>query len=162
MKKRIAYLLLSALCLLLFSCGTTPSMTELLSYQKSGAVFEAKIYDGDEFTAKITLGDPNTVELLGDDGTSGIRFVLSGEQTLLEYNGASMRLPSPEKLRPAKWVSLLTLSGSSLWSIKSETLSGIAVYICTCDTITLYIDAATKTPLKITDGDIVIDILSCQ
>ena len=87
MKKLIAAIVLSALCLLLFSCGGTPSMSELLSYQKDGAVFEVKISDGDEFSAKITLGEKDTVELCGDDETEGIRFVIGENEALIEYDG---------------------------------------------------------------------------
>ncbi len=162
MKKLIAAIVLSALCLLLLSCGGTPSMSELLSYQKDGAVFEVKISDGDEFSAKITLGEKDTVELCGDDETEGIRFVIGENEALIEYDGTSMPLSSAEKLKAAKWGSLFRLSSGSLWKIKSETVGGIAVYICTCDDMTLYIDAATKIPLKIISGETVIDVLSCQ
>lgn len=161
MKKLIAAIVLSALCLLLFSCGGTPSMSELLSYQKDGATFEVKISDGDEFSAKITLGEKDTVELCSDE-TEGIRFVIGENETLIEYNGTSMTLASSEKLKAAKWASFFRLSSDSLWKIKSETVGGIAVYICTCDNMTLYIDAASKIPLKIINGETVIDVLSCQ
>jgi len=165
MKKLIASISLAMLCLLFFSCQSTPNMSELLSYQKSGATFEVKISDGDEFSAKITLGEKDTVELCGDSKTDGIRFVINGEEAQIEYDGGgstSMKLASAKRLKAAKWVSLFRLPSNSLWKIKSETYGGIAVYVCTCEDIALYIDTASKTPLKITDGDLVIDILSCQ
>ena len=88
--------------------------------------------------------------------------MIGENEALIEYDGTSMPLSSAEKLKAAKWGSLFRLSSGSLWKIKSETVGGIAVYICTCDDMTLYIDAATKIPLKIISGETVIDVLSCQ
>lgn len=160
MKKVFAGIFALLLCLFCVSCGSMPDMTELLHYQQDGSEFHVSISDGERlFSAVVTLGETDTVELL-DEGTEGIRFRFNEDEIQMEYDGTSMNLSSSEHLKAADWISLFSLSADTLWKIRRDTIGGIHVYICTCDDIVLYIDAASHLPLKIADGEIEIDILS--
>ena len=65
-------------------------------------------------------------------------------------------------LKAEKWVSLFALSADALWKISRDTTGGISVYVCSCHDITLYIDAASRLPLKMISGTTEIDVLSCE
>ena len=160
MKKFLSLLLLPALCLLLFSCTSVPSMSELLTYQKNGAVFDVKVTDGTEFSARVTLGEKDTI-MLCDSGASGICFVFDGERATLEYGDTIMELPDTAVLKAKTWISLFRQPDNVLWHIKAETLGGIDVFTCVNADVTLYIDAATRLPLKMVKGDCTMDVLSC-
>lgn len=162
MKKFFACILAVCCCFSFFSCGLMPDMRELLSYQKDGASFRVKIHDGDEFYAVITLGQTNTVELLDDEETEGIRFLFGENEASVEYGDTTMPIPNTDKLKAEKWVSLFALSADALWKISRDTTGGISVYVCSCHDITLYIDAASRLPLKMISGTTEIDVLSCE
>lgn len=162
MKKIFTCFTVLLLCLVLASCGSMPDMRELLLYQQDGAGFHVNITDGELCcSAVITLGSTDTVELL-DEGTSGVRFLFDEEKTQIEYDGSTMELSSADHLKAAAWVSLFSLSTDNIWKIRKDTIGGIQVYICSCGDLVLYIDAASRLPLKITDGAISIDVLSCE
>ena len=66
-------------------------------------------------------------------------------------------------MKALHWKELFHLSEKNLlWKIQKETLGGIAVYTCKADDVTVYIDAGTYLPLKITQKDLVIDILQSE
>ena len=152
MKKFFACILAVCCCFSFFSCGSMPDMRELLSYQKDGASFRVKIHDGDEFYAVITLGQTNTVELLYDEETEGIRFLFRKNEASVEYGDTVMPIPNTDKLKAEKWVSLFALSADALWKISRDTTGGISVYM----------DAASRLPLKMISGTTEIDVLSCE
>ena len=162
MKKVFAGIFAFLLCLFCVSCGSMPDMRELLRYQQDGTEFHVSISDGElRFSAVITLGETDTVELL-DEGTKGVRFRFGEDKTEIEYDGTAMELSSANQLKVLDWLSLFSLPTDTVWKIRKDSAGSTNVYVCTCGSIVLYIDAATHLPLKITDGDIEIDILSCQ
>lgn len=162
MKKIGTGILVMLLGLICFSCGSMPDMEELLHYQQDGAQFQVNITDEElRFSAVITLGETDILELT-DSETEGIRFLFGEDEVRLEYDGTSIPISSPERLKAAKWISLFSLSPDMIWKIHRNTIGGIDVYVCVCDNICLYIDAASHLPLKMTDGEVEIDILSCQ
>lgn len=136
-------------------------MNELLQYQTDGAVFHVKITDGTKFDAVITLGETSSIQLAGMDELPEVRFLFNAEGSTIEYGGTSIPLPE-SRIKAKTWISLFQLSDAVLWKIKKDTFAGIENYVCFCDDVTVYIDAATRLPLKITKGNISIDVLSCE
>ena len=155
--KKIVFILLLLFCLSVTACSSTPNMNELLSYQKDGAVFDVRIADGSQFPARVTLGERDSIEL-SDGEMENIRFLFDEDGASLSYGDTVMPLPDTALVKAKTWIDLFRLPTSGLWHIKRETLGSTEVFVCACDDVTLYIDAATRLPLQIARGECVIYI----
>ncbi len=164
MKLTRFFILILAMCILFTSCEKTPNMTELLAYEKENIRFTLKILDETEFSAVFTLGKEHDILTFSKGSLEGISIQFEKDGAVhLTYESYKIPLPSSSLLKAIRWKELFRLSEKNLlWKIKKETLGGLAVYTCRADDITVYIDAATYLPLKITQGKLVIDILESE
>ena len=163
MRKRL--LLLSAvLVVFLTSCGKLPDMRELLAYQKEPLTMALRITDEEIFHASVTLGsDVITLTLNENTKAEEISFSRCEDGALwVSFDGLTHKLPAGNLSKASVWLAIFTLSPDGLWKIKRDTMGGIAVFVCTeTETaVTVYIDAATLLPLKITQGALSVDVTS--
>lgn len=164
MKRKRFFMLLLAICLLFSSCEKMPNMGELLAYENENMRFMLKITDEKEFSAVLVLDKENDILTFTDEALSGIsvEFGNNGE-VHLSYEDYKIPLPNASLLKAIRWKALFHLSGKNLlWKIQKETLGGLTVYVCRADDVTVYIDAGTYLPLKITQGKLVIDIVESE
>ena len=161
--KRFLIILL-AVCVLLTSCEKTPNMTELLAYESENMRFTLKITDKTEFSVILTLDAGKDIITFTDEMLAGVSVEFTDDGTVhLTYDNYKIPLPSSSLLKALHWKDLFHLSEKNLlWKIEKETLGGIAAYACRADGITVYIDAGTFLPLKITGKNLVIDILESE
>lgn len=163
MKIRNILIFLIIFCICLTSCEKPPNMTELLAYENEEISFKLHITDEAEFAATLTLGKQST--LLFTDGTlAGIRADFGANGTItLSYEGFHVTVGEASLSKMQGWHTLFKLSEKNLlWKIQKETIGGLALYVCRADDVTVYIDAGTYLPLKITQGKLVIDILESE
>ena len=84
-------------------------------------------------------------------------------QIRMFYEDVEIPLAPSDELKCKDWLSLFAIpSGDNIWKIKQSTVGGIDVYVCRDEKITLYIDAASRLPLKIEYEGIVIDVLEAH
>ena len=161
--KRFLIILL-AVCVLLTSCEKTPNMTELLAYESENMRFTLKITDKTEFSVILILDAGKDVITFTDEMLAGISVEFADDGNVhLTYDNFKIPLPSSSLLKALHWKDLFHLSEKNLlWKIEKETLGGISVYACRADGITVYIDAGTFLPLKITGKNLVIDVLESE
>ena len=157
------------ICLLVFafclsSCVKMPNMSELLAYEHENMRFILKITDEKEFSAVLVLDKENDILTFTDEALSGISVEFGNDGAVhLRYEDYKIPLPNTSLLKAIRWKELFHLSGKNLlWKIQKETLGGLAVYVCRADDVTVYIDAGTYLPLKITQGKLVIDVLESE
>ena len=162
MKKIGAGILVMLLGLICFSCGSMPDMGELLHYQQDGAQFQVNITDESFVSPLLSHSEKPTYLSLRTVKQRESVFCSARTKSVWNMTAPRYRFPPPERLKAAKWISLFSLSPDMIWKIHRNTIGGIDVYVCVCDNICLYIDAASHLPLKMTDGEVEIDILSCQ
>ena len=75
------------------------------------------------------------------------------------FEDVEIPLDPSDELKCKDWLSLFCIpSGDNIWKIRRETISGISVYICRDEKITLYVDATSGFPLRIESEGIVIDV----
>lgn len=152
------------LTLFLVSCEKSPTMSELLTYQNEDFSMTLRVTDGEVFDALLTHKENTlTLMLTGKPETEGITFTEREGTSVVSFDGTSLALPDTALSKASTWLFLFHLSPDGLWKIRKDTLGGIAVYICTeSDSgVALYLDAVTRTPLKITHTDgLTVDILS--
>ena len=152
------------LTLILTSCEKSPAMGELLAYQNGDFSMTLRITDGEVFDATLTReASTLTLMLAGEAETEGIVFTQNESAMMLSYGDIALPLPESTLSKASAWLSLFALSPDGLWKIRKDTLGGIAVYICAENEkgVTLYLDATTHLPLKITSQDgVCVDILS--
>ena len=162
--RKLILILLVTFTLFLVSCESSPAMGELLDYQNEDFSMTLRITDGDIFSGALTRqGGALSLMLTGKDETEGIVFTQNDGALTLSHGETALPLPEGALSKARAWLALFALSPDGLWKIKKETLGGIAVFICTeSDSgVTLYLDAATHLPLKITAQDgLSVDILS--
>lgn len=162
--RKLILIPLIILTFLLTSCEKSPAMGELLAYQNGDFSMTMRITDGDVFDAALTR-EASTLRLMltGEAETEGIAFTQNESALMLSYGDIALPLPESTLSKASAWLSLFVLSPDGLWKIRKDTLGGIAVYICAENEkgVTLYLDATTHLPLKITSQDgICVDILS--
>ena len=164
MKHKRFLIFLLSFCIFFSSCEKTPNMTELLAYEHEKILFTLRIVDQTEFSATLVLDPQKDVITFTDEKFSGISASFSDDGKVhLSYEDYKIPLPSSSLLKALHWKELFHLSEKNLlWKIQKETLGGIAVYTCKADDVTVYIDAGTYLPLKITQKDLVIDILQSE
>ena len=152
------------LTLILTSCEKSPAMGELLAYQNEDFSMILRITDGEVFGAKLTReASTLTLVLTGKAETEGITFTQNESELMLSYSDTALPLPESALCKVSAWLSLFALSPDRLWKIQKDKLGGISVYICTENEkgVTLYLDATTHLPLKITSQDgVCVDVLS--
>ena len=160
--KKLNFLWLLLLILIFCSCAPTPNMAELLTYQTEFQKMTVRITDGETvFLAEITDKE-NGLSLCFTDGErTGIGYHMEqGGKISVFYEDFEIVLTDEMYLKCKEWFSLFDLSASeSIWRIKKETLGGIEVFFCHDGMIKVYIDCATRKPLKFEKGDIAIDVL---
>ncbi len=164
MKRFRALFCLALFCLFLSACEKTPNMTELLRYETESRVYQLRIRDEASFTVTLTTSREQEIFLFTQGETQGVSIEISSAgDTTLCYDGTSFPLPETELLRIRRWRGLFHLSEQNfLWTIRRETRGGIAVYRCDAQGVTVYVDAATRLPLKLISGETEIDVLSCE
>ena len=164
MKSKRLFILLLSICLLFSSCEKTPNMTELLAYEHEQIRFALKITDQTEFSVTLIPDSEKDIITFTDEKFAGISVSFSNDgEVQLSYEDYKIPLPSASLLKALRWKELFHLSEKNLlWKIQKETLGGIAVYTCKADDVTVYIDAGTYLPLKITQKDLTIDILESE
>lgn len=160
MKKLFCILFCLLFPLLCCSCESAPDMESLLSYQKEGAVFRLSVKDGSSFSATLTLGE-KTVLAFSDEEFDTLFYTFEGDTASLSNGTFSLPLTGTTHLKAKKWVSLFALPCEGPWQIEAKTVGGSAVYRCTTDGITLYVDTL-GVPLRIESGNTVIDIVSVK
>ncbi len=163
MKIRSLFLMV-LLLLFLVSCEKTPNMSELLQYEKESVRFRLHITDKTEFSAEFVTGAESDTLTFLEDSLSGTHIVFQKDGGVeVKYEDYKIPLPSVSLLKAIRWKALFHLSEKNLlWKIQKETLGGLTVYCCQADDVTIYIDAATYLPLKMVQGDLVIDIAESE
>lgn len=164
MKPKRLFILLLAMCMLFAACEKTPNMTELLAYEAEHMCFTMKITDKTEFFVTLTTSSGKDTFTFTDEKLDGISVEFADDGTVqLTYENYKVPLPSSSLLKALRWKDLFHLSEKNLlWKIEKDTIGGIAVYVCRADEVTVYIDAGTFLPLKITGKDLVIDVLESE
>lgn len=163
MGKRMLLLLITFV-VFLTSCGKLPDMRELLAYQEESLTMALRITDEETFRANVSLGaDVIALTLNEPTQTEGIAFSRGEDGVLgISFDGLTHKLPAGNLPKPASWLTLFTLSPDGIWTIRRDTMGGIAIFVCTEQEtdVTLYIDAASLLPLKITRGALTVDVTS--
>ncbi len=164
MKKLLLCLLLILLSLSLFSCKKTKNMSELLAYENEPMLFTLSVTDGKTFPVTLELCETGDVLRFTEAPLAGISVSFSDDgKVTLAYEAYETALPSSSLLKALHWKELFHLSEQDyLWKIEKQTLGGAEVFVCKAQGITVYIDSGTFLPLKIENGDIVIDVLSSK
>ena len=162
MKKIIAFLLILCVTACFFSCSAKPNMEELLSYQRSGSEYSLRITDGEVFYADLVIEEKEMRLTFTDEKREGISYRLREDGTIsLFFEDTEIPLAPSELVKCRKWFSVFCISaGDNIWKIKKETLGGISLYVCRDGVFTLYIDAATGSPLKMETGNVTVDVLA--
>ncbi len=149
---------------LLTGCEKTPNMTELLAYEKEQICFSLHITDKTEFHTQLIIEAERDTLTFSEGDLNGIQIKFEKDGKVnLHYEHYKIPLPSSSLLKAIQWKELFHLSEKNLlWKIQKETLGGIEVYCCRADDVTVYIDAATFLPLKITQGELVLDVIESK
>ena len=160
MKKR-SCILFGLLALLLFTaCSPKPNMEALLSYQRAGTEMSLRITDNEVFRGKLKINENDVVFTFTDEKREGISYRMDHSGNLwMFFEDVEIPLDPSDELKCKDWLSLFCIpSGDNIWKIRRETISGISVYICRDEKITLYVDATSGFPLRIESEGIVIDV----
>ena len=162
--KKTTFIYFFIIILLLTACSPTPNMEDLLSYQKSGTEMSLRITDTEVFYAKLKTTESGVSLTFTDEKREGISYGMDKNgQIRMFFEDIEIPLDPYDELKCKDWLALFTIPcGDNIWKIKHETITGISVYVCRDEKITLYIDAASGLPLKIESNGIVIDILEAH
>lgn len=161
MKRKGLFCFFAVALLLLTACAPKPNMETLLSYQSPGTELLLRITDTEIFSAKLTIAENETSIVFTDEKREGISYRMDrGGRIYMFFDDVQIPLAPSDELKCKDWFALFSIPhGDNIWKIKRETLGGIDVYVCRDERITLYIDAASGSPLKIEFEEIVIDVL---
>ena len=162
MKRKGLFCFFAVALLLLTACTPKPNMETLLSYQSPGTELLLRITDTEIFSAKLTIAENETSIVFTDEKREGISYRMDRDGRIyMFFDDVQIPLAPSDELKCKDWFALFSIPhGDNIWKIKRETLGGIDVYVCRDERITLYIDAASGSPLKIEFEEIVIDVLS--
>ena len=161
-KTRLAPLLL--LVLILNACSPKPNMEMLLSYQQEGTEMKLRITDTEIFYADLKITKESVILTFTDEKREGISYRMDQSgKIFLFYEDVEIPIDPSDELKCKDWLSLFSIpTGDNIWKIKRETVSGINVFACRDERITIYIDAASGLPLKLESEGVQIDILSAK
>lgn len=161
MKRKGLFCFFAVALLLLTACTPKPNMETLLSYQSPGTELLLRITDTEIFSAKLTIAENETSIVFTDEKREGISYRMDRDGRIyMFFDDVQIPLAPSDELKCKDWFALFSIPhGDNIWKIKRETLGGIDVYVCRDERITLYIDAASGSPLKIEFEEIVIDVL---
>ncbi len=164
MRFRCLCALFSVLFLLFSGCNRMQNMTELLAYEKEEGCFSLHVKDEKEFDVSFTLGEEADVLTFSEDALQGIGIAFYHDGRVeISYENYKTALPSTALLKALRWKELFHLSQRELiWKIEKETLGGATVYACRAGDVEIYIDSATRLPLKLKQGNLEIDVLSVE
>ncbi len=161
--KRIFALILLLLILPLASCAKEKSMSELLSYQQHD--FTAQItfsLGGKGFSADIEKrGEHLSLTFTAPEELSSFVLVRENGKDTLSVHGMSAALSSGERelFTAAAILPLFSVEEKGIWKITKENIAGIELYLCRRDGMSIYIDKSSLLPIKITSGELSIDII---
>ena len=152
------------LALLFTACEKTPSMSELLSYETRPYVAVLSVRDAEPMTLTLTSGESGEVFTFTQGELTDLSVHIDGTGAIrLTYRDLTIPMPETPLLRIQAWHALFHLSDKNLiWQIRKETTGGIAVYRCEAEGVTLYIDAATRLPLRLVSDTLTLDVLSFE
>ncbi len=161
MKRKGLFCFFAVALLLLTACTPKPNMETLLSYQSPGTELLLRITDTEIFSAKLTIAENETSIVFTDKKREGISYRMDRDGRIyMFFDDVQIPLAPSDELKCKDWFALFSIPhGDNIWKIKRETLGGIDVYVCRDERITLYIDAASGSPLRIEFEEIVIDVL---
>lgn len=158
MKKLISVLLI-ALAIFIPSCKSA-SMQDILSYESKSYTAEFSVSSGDDTTLVSLIKDGETYTFVVDGKYT---FLYSDDKWSISYDGLTVPLSGNAAKRsvPSKLMEALSQNAYNGWSISEESAGGTALYICECEStgVVLYIDAATRLPLKITWDDVECNVI---
>lgn len=163
MKRCIGLVCLVIFCFCSVSCEKAPAMSELLVYEGEARTYALRIRDGDTYAVTLGTGEGREAFTFSEGELAELSVCFDADGVSLSYRAMKFPITSPVLLRATHWRELFRLGEKNLlWQIRRETLGGIAVYECRADGVILYLDAGSRLPLKITSGEVEIDVLSCE
>lgn len=165
MMKKFGFLCFFAVIFFFTACAPTPSMSELLLYQTEEKEMALRLTDGGTvFHAKLQHKENELFLIFTDEARKDIGYRMDTDGKIFMVCGDfEIAVTDDAYLRCKEWFSLFRLTaGDTIWKIKKETLGGIDVFVCHDGMITIYTDCNTRIPLKITKGDITVDVLGYE
>ncbi|MBQ8495918.1 MAG: hypothetical protein IJ489_00480 [Clostridia bacterium] len=139
-------------------------MSELLTYQEQFTEMTVRITDGEQFQMRLEKKDGTLFLFFTDEKRKDIGYCMERDGKIsMVYEDFVLPLEKEEYLKCKEWFMLFRLSASeTIWKIKKESLGGIDVFVCHDGLVTAYIDRTTRLPIKLTMGELEIDILSVK
>jgi hypothetical protein len=161
MKKIFSFLILLFLLAWLPSCGKSINMGMLTEYQNGDFCTELKIRSGStQYRAELTKKGEKLFLHVKEQALEGFTFVFSDEGNAIVLEETEIPLAEGELFRLAEIHSLFNISVAGTWKIEKASPGGVHIYLCENESVTMYIDANSHLPLKITSDKMEIDVLS--
>jgi hypothetical protein len=159
--KRILIFILIIMTFSLSSCGENANMFTLTEYQNRGFSAKVKIYtpshtytaDIEKRAEKIFIHFNQTEDLYNFTfavSENSISVITEEMELPLEGRSLSLLLDI---------YSFFAIQVSDTWKIEKKRTSGVDIYVCQSEAMSLYIDANSRLPLKISNGELSADIL---
>lgn len=159
MKRFFSFLLCILLAVHLCSCTESVNMSVLTAYQSGD--FEAELQiksEGKERTGSLAKSGGRLFLRL--HGLEGFTFVFDENGSGIISGGTEIPLASGAPLPLCELSRLFSVSATGTWKIEKARPGGVSLYVCEGDGITLYIDACSHLPLKITSAAMEANVLS--